>query len=49
MDKKVYDAVLEDVIDRIIEENGPEVATLDWRILVEVREAVGKPDDDSPQ
>jgi len=42
------DAVLEDVIDRLVEESGHEVAALDWRILEEVRESVKKSAKDSP-
>jgi len=43
------DGVLEDVMDRLIEENGHEVAALDWQILEEVRDSLKKAKGDSPQ
>ena len=45
MADSVVEAVLEDVISRLVEENGIEVAVLDWGILEDIKETLEKSED----
>ena len=45
----LVDAVLEDVIERLVEENGMEIAVLDWQILENIRDACQNSGEDSPE
>jgi hypothetical protein len=47
MEGSAVEAVLEDVIDRLIEEHGMEITVLDWGILEDIKDAFDRPKDTS--